>query len=162
MSNELAVLRVDTLPPDMDPLARAASAEGFGFVQRLMDEWDSGVNRFDLPGEALFVARAGPMLIGVCGLNRDPYAKGAKGAKGAVDNGIGRVRRLYVLPPFRRRGVGRDLTAAVLEAAHGTFDRLRLRTNNPQAAKFYEAIGFVAIDEEDATHERMVHTASRP
>lgn len=153
MSVERAVLRVETLPPDMDHLARAASAEGFGFVQRLMDEWRCGANRFDRPGEALFVARAGPMPIGVCGLNRDPYAKGA------VDAGIGRVRRLYVLPPFRRRGVGRDLTAAVFAAAHGTFSRLRLRTNHPQAAAFYEAIGFVRIDEEDATHERMVHSS---
>lgn len=150
MSDAHAVLRIHALPPDMDSLARAASAEGFGFVQRLMDEWDSGANRFDLPGEALFVARAGPMLIGVCGLNRDPYAKGA------ANNGIGRVRRLYVLPPFRRCGVGRDLTAAVLAAARRTFARLRLRTNNPLAAAFYEAIGFAPIDGADATHDRVV------
>ncbi|RPH53847.1 MAG: GNAT family N-acetyltransferase [Acidobacteria bacterium] len=55
---------------------------------------------------------------------------------------VGRVRHLYVLSAFRRRGVGRALIAAVIEAARGRFGELRLRTGNPEAARVYEAIGF--------------------
>ena len=52
------------------------------------------------------------------------------------------MRHLYVLSAFRRRGVGRGLIAAVIEAARGRFGELRLRTGNPEAARVYEAIGF--------------------
>jgi GNAT superfamily N-acetyltransferase len=72
-------------------------------------------------------------VVGVCGLNIDPYT---------ANEGVGRVRHLYVLSAFRRRGVGRGLTAAVIEAARGRFGQLRLRTANPEAARLYEAIGF--------------------
>ena len=30
--------------------------EGFRFIERLCEEWASGANRFDAPGEALFIA----------------------------------------------------------------------------------------------------------
>jgi len=72
-------------------------------------------------------------LVGVCGLNIDPYA---------ADRRVGRVRHLYVLSAFRRRGVGRHLVTAVIEMARGRFDRLHLRTENAGAARFYEALGF--------------------
>jgi hypothetical protein len=38
---------------------------------------------------------------------------------------------------LRRRGVGRCLIAAVIEAARGRFGTLRLRTGNPEAARVY-------------------------
>src|SRR5712692_9919279 len=44
---------------------------GSRFVGRLATEWDSGANRFDKPGEALFVARVDGRPVGVCGLNVD-------------------------------------------------------------------------------------------
>jgi ribosomal protein S18 acetylase RimI-like enzyme len=56
------------------------------------------------------------------------------------------VRHLYVLLPFRRRGVGQRLIAEVVAAAHGAFDTLRLRTQNPEAARLYEALGFRRSD----------------
>ena len=67
-------------------------------VRRLVDEWGSGANRFDRPGEALFGARGAGRLLGVCGLNVDPYAG---------DDRVGRVRHLYVQSTSRRQGVGR-------------------------------------------------------
>jgi ribosomal protein S18 acetylase RimI-like enzyme len=107
---------------------------GLDFLERLVREWDSGANRFDRPGEVLFVARAGGEIIGVCGLNVDPYA---------ADPAVGRVRHLYVLVPYRRVGVGEQLVADVIEAARGHFARLHLRTTNPAAARLYERIGFL-------------------
>ena len=112
-------------------------------VRRLIDDWAAGANRFDRPGEALFGASMAGRLVGVCGLNVDPYAR---------DPRIGRVRHLYVLTAWRRHGVGRRLVAQVIEVAAGRFDSLRLRTNNLEAARLYEAVGFRARVEAECTH----------
>jgi len=54
---------------DFRTLLAASDADGVGFVRRLADEWASGSNRFDRPGEALFVAREGDRVVGIGGLN---------------------------------------------------------------------------------------------
>jgi GNAT superfamily N-acetyltransferase len=130
-----AIIAVRDAPAALEPWVADGEAAGSGIVRRLVDEWTSGVNRFDGPGEALFGASVGGRLVGVCGLNVDPYAAHAR---------TGRVRHLYVLSPFRGRGVGRALVTAVIEAARGRFDSLRLRTGNPVAARLYESLGFHA------------------
>jgi len=56
--------------------------------------------------------------------------------------GIGRVRHLYVLSAYRRLGIGEQLVEEIIGAARGWFDRLRLRTGNPKAARLYERMGF--------------------
>ena len=110
-----------------------------------MDEWADGSNRFDRPGEALFGAWVGGRLVGVCGLNVDPYAG---------DDRVGRVRHLYVLRDCRRLGAGRELVEQVLAAARGRFGVLRLSTNNPAAARLYEGLGFRPVSERHCTHVR--------
>jgi ribosomal protein S18 acetylase RimI-like enzyme len=112
-----------------------AESEGHGilFLRRLADEWTRRTNRFDGPGEALFVARIDGRVVGVCGLNVDPYVDGPN---------VGRLRHLYVLASYRRLGIGRALVGEVIRAARDRFDRLRLRTSNPAAAHLYEAAGF--------------------
>ena len=55
---------------------------------------------------------------------------------------MGRVRRLYVATDHRRQGIGRRLVDAVIEQARSHFERLRLRTPDEPAARFYEALGF--------------------
>ena len=128
----------------LDVLLADSEREGSRFVRRLVDEWATGANRFDRPGEALFTARIGDRLVGICGLNVDPYAAAAN---------VGRVRRLYVLSAYRRLGVGRQLVLAVLQAARGRFDVLRLRTTNPAAARLYESLGFTpSTAGDDCTH----------
>jgi GNAT superfamily N-acetyltransferase len=125
-------------------LIAESEANGLRFVRRLADEWASGANRFDRPGEALFVARIAGQPVGVCGLNVDPYADGP---------GVGRLRHLYVLSTHRRRGVGRQLVTEVIQAARGAFDTLRLSTRNPEAAQLYERLGFQrCADAGDCTH----------
>jgi GNAT superfamily N-acetyltransferase len=85
-------------------------------------------------------------VIGVCGLNVDPYAGIPR---------VGRVRHLYVLTAHRRGGVGRSLVEAVVDAAGDRFDELRLRTQNPAAARLYERLGFAACTAAAAsTHRR--------
>jgi len=125
------------LPPDRvrDLLADSEEA-GSCIVRRLVDEWADRINRFDRPGEALFGAWAGGRLVGVCGLNVDPYAG---------DDRVGRVRHLYVLTPSRRLGVGRQLMEQVIDSAGDRFDTLRLRTHNEAAARLYVGMGFRAV-----------------
>lgn len=133
------------LPADeLAPVLAASAAEGHTFVGRLVAEHASGANRFDRPGEALYGAACGRALVGIGGLNRDPYG---------ADTRIGRLRHLYVLPAFRGRGVGRQLVAALVARARRSFDAVTLRTLSPDAAAFYQALGFAdAVDIPHATH----------
>jgi len=140
------------LPPDhARDLLADSDAAGSRIVRRLVDEWAEGTTRFDRPGEALFGAWVAGRLVGVCGLNVDPYAGAPR---------VGRVRHLYVLTSFRGRGVGRQLVARVIACARDRFDSLRLRTNNEAAARLYAALGFRAGDGETFTH--ALELARRP
>jgi ribosomal protein S18 acetylase RimI-like enzyme len=130
----LVVERLNDLTPgDADALLSDSERFGSRIVRRLVEDWSNATNRFDRPGEALFVAWADGLLVGVCGLNVDPYTGNER---------VGRVRHLYVSSAFRRRGVGRQLVMHVIQAAHGRFDNLHLRTNNVAAVRLYETLGF--------------------
>ena len=125
-------------------LVAESERHGLRFLRRLAEEWTSGANRFDRPGEALSVARIGERVVGVCGLNIDPCAPEPR---------VGRVRHLYVLSTCRRLGIGRQLVETIIETARGRFDSLRLRTFNPEAARLYERLGFRRREDvADCTH----------
>jgi GNAT superfamily N-acetyltransferase len=123
----------DVRPERLAALLIDSERAGQRFVRRLVDEWASGVNRFDRPGEILLAAWRGHELVGVGGLNVDPYAGTAR---------VGRVRHVYVLSTYRRLGIGALLVAEIIDAAQGRFGSLRLRTLNPDAAQLYERLGF--------------------
>lgn len=129
--------------PVLARLEEQARDEGYSFVDRAIEEWASGANRFDRPGEGIFLAKFDAAVVGMCGLNRDPYL---------TDPSVGRLRHLYVSPDVRRKGVGRSLVRACIDLAGRHFDRVRLRTLDPGAAAFYEMMGFKPVDEPDATH----------
>ena len=143
LSGGIRCARLRELPAGIDALVTESETAGMRLVRRLVDEWRGGSNRFDRPGEALFGAWLGERLVGVCGLNVDPYAG---------DPGIGRVRHLYVLVAARRHGAARALMAEVLGAARGRFPTLRLSTTNPAAARLYESLGFRPVTERECTH----------
>lgn len=87
MHGDDTIERMHGLPEGLDALVRESVGEGFSGLQRLQQAWQDGRNRFERSGEALFAARAGGRLVGVCGLNVDPYLD---------DSSVGRVRHLYV------------------------------------------------------------------
>src|SRR5260370_34698880 len=124
---EVAVTRLADRPKGaVASLVAESEGEGWRFVRWLSDEWAAGSNRFDRPGEALFAAWASEVLVGVCGLNVDPYA---------ADSTIGRVRRLYVARASRGHGGGWRLVQAVVQAARGRFRAVRVRAEDPEAGR---------------------------
>jgi GNAT superfamily N-acetyltransferase len=134
MPDDEVIFRVTELSRDrFDVLLAESEASGYRFLRRLVDEWEQGTNRFSRPGEALFAAESGAEIVGVCGLNIDPYLG---------DPGVGRVRNVYVLETYRRRGIARRLVEQAIAAARGHFHRLRLRGEAAGPARLYESLGF--------------------
>lgn len=142
--------RIDLLGDEITPLVIEAESEGHRFMRRLRDEWDSGENRFQRSGEFLLSAVVDRRLMAVGGLNSDPYSSAAD---------VGRLRHVYVSSDARRLGVGTILVSRIMECAAQTFSTLRLRTTTADAAAFYERLGFVAINEEAATHVITLHAS---
>jgi GNAT superfamily N-acetyltransferase len=127
----------------LDELRADARAEGYNFMDRLANEWQSGVNRFDAPGEMLCGHLGNGLLVAAGGLNRDPFAGRAE---------VGRIRRVYVRPAWRGRGIGAALVSVLIEEARQNFACVRLRAENPVAARLYERLGFERIADANATH----------
>lgn len=121
-----------------------SSSEGFRHIERLIDEYETGINTFEQEAEALLVCRMHNKVVGICGLNRDPNS-------GMTDTG--RIRRLYVMREFRRHGVGRRLIDAVIQKAEKHYVRLVLYTDQPVAGFFYHTLGFREV----AGMEKITH-----
>ncbi|RIJ44429.1 GNAT family N-acetyltransferase, partial [Maribellus luteus] len=101
-----------------------------------------GANRFDGQGEALFAAFVDGELAGVGGVS--------------AETGLAamRMRRLYVRPSFRRRGVASALAAAMIQQG---LQGARLLTVNAAASlaapPFWEALGFRRSGRAGVTHQ---------
>ena len=169
MNNEFMVLKVNQLNEhDLSLIERESAAEGFRHVHRLIDDYENGTNRFDLLGEALFVAVFNGEVVGVGGLNRyEGYiredADEQQGHSAANRRQrFGRVRRVYVLPSYRRKGIARAIMLEVLELAKEHFDHVVLRTSNPEADRFYRSLGFDSqFGNEEVTHAMDLHKRCR-
>ena len=130
-------------PEAFAPLLDEAQAAGVAFLSRLRDEWLSGALRFERSGELLLGAFVDGQLVGIGGVSLDPYRP---------EPGLGRVRHLYVLRAFRRRGIAGRLMAEILARAPSTFTTLRLSTSSAEAAPLYESLGFQRSDRDRETH----------
>jgi GNAT superfamily N-acetyltransferase len=139
----IAIEKIELPVPGMEHLQSEAQAEGYDFIQTLLEEWASTQNRFDAPGEILCGHLDQGLLVAVGGLNCDPFA-------GRPD--VGRIRRVYVRPAWRDKGIGRALVTTLVEHARAHFRCVRLRAENTNAARLYERIGFAPIASRDATH----------
>lgn len=105
----MEIEQLTTLPHDIQGLVLESQSEGFRFLQRLIDEFDSVVNRFNGPGETLLAVRDNDTLIAIGGLNNC--------------NGVGRLRRFYVSKKYRRAGVGRRLLKQLESDASHSFSQ---------------------------------------
>lgn len=123
----------DELPDGFDDLVAEASSEGVRNMALLAEGWAKGA-RFQDDGEAILVAFLAGELAGIGALSVEP----------ASPEPARRLRRFYVRPDMRRRGVATALASALI---HEGFDSAGLLTVNAQASDaagpFWEAQGFV-------------------
>lgn len=134
MNQDVVVIArvVESLPDGFDVILQAAASEGVRNMAMLAEQWDSGEQRFDEPG-ALFAALVDGDLAGVGGVAVEP----------AAGEPAMRMRRLYVLPAFRRFGVGRRLAAAMMQQGFQAAPLLTVNATASEAAPaFWEAMGF--------------------
>jgi GNAT superfamily N-acetyltransferase len=146
VNNESPVITVHQIElpaPGLTQLQTDARNEGYKFIETLVKQWSTGENRFDAPGEVLCGCTDEGLLVAVGGLTRDPFTTASD---------VGRIRRVYVRPAWRNRGFGRALVTSLVEHARKKFRYVRLRAENPSAARLYERIGFIPSEESDATH----------
>ena len=153
----ITIERIAPSLPGFDALRAEACAEGYNFLDTLMREWETGANRFDAPGETLLGRFEGGKFVeahfvAIGGLNRDPFAEQPE---------IGRLRRIYVRAAWRGKGIGAMLVTALVMQARGHFRCVRLRAENPAAARLYERMGFLPIVNPDATHILHFDSAAR-
>ena len=131
---------MERLPAGFDVLRQNARAEGHRNMDRLAEDWASGAQRFDAAGEALLAALVAGELAGVGGITADPMIPATL-----------RMRRFYVRAVFRRHGVGRRL-AETLIANVPPGVHLVVNAGTEQAARFWEALGFMPDQRDGRTH----------
>jgi ribosomal protein S18 acetylase RimI-like enzyme len=131
--------------PAVRELAREADAEGFRFVWRFVASLELQRVALDAAEEFFLAAVENGHVVGLGGVTPDPYS---------ADPTTGRLRHLYISPGLRRRGIGRALIEALETRATLRYQRLRLRTDTPDAARFYERLGYTLSVEPGATHAR--------
>jgi GNAT superfamily N-acetyltransferase len=133
-----------TLPVSGIQLLQAeAHREGYDFIDTLVQEWATGENRFDGPGELLVGQFHQGLVIAVGALSRDPFLP---------EDHIGRIRRIYVRPEWRNQGIGRAIVIDLIDRARPSFPVVRLRAENARAARLYESVGFQPISDPNASH----------
>lgn len=129
--------------PGFIALRSESLAQHFNMLRRLAENWQSGKNRFSAPGEKLLGAFVAGQLVGVCGLNIDPFSPQPR---------AGRIRHLYISDAFRRQNIGQQLLVAVITHSGTWFDFLNTHAP-PSAWPFYESLGFRPVyDEPRVTH----------
>lgn len=137
----LQLVRLDeTLPDGFADLADAARGEGHRHMDRLAHEVAADRRTFT----ALIAAYDDGRLIGIGGLTPEPEAHLGE---------AWRVRRLYVLPAARRRGVGAAVANALLTEALNLTRLVTVHAGSPEAARFWEALGWQAVEGEAWSHQ---------
>lgn len=153
MTAAVDIRPVTPLGPLIAPFRDEAARQGFRLIDNLVRDWERGANRFEQPGECFLGAFVDEVLVGVGGLNRDPYAD---------RDSVARIRHVYVLNRCRRAGVGRRLVLALLDRALAAFDAVRLRTDTAAGAAFYASLGFRETGGDEATHSLAMTTHAQP
>ncbi|WID94768.1 GNAT family N-acetyltransferase [Bosea vestrisii] len=145
----LQIVRLsEALPDELPALQAEAAAEGYRFVEGILEEWDAGRYLAGDDRNALFALYCGGALAAIGAVTPDPYDP-------APD--LLRIRHVYVRPGDRRAGVGRSLASALIQQGLALAPRLSLNAADAGAAAFWEAMGF----QPDAGGTRRTHLLMR-
>ncbi len=116
--------------------------EHFGFVdERLNPDLDDVWASYVRPGHLFVVAELGDEIVGT-------------GAMVPEGPGVARLVRMSVSSRHRRRGIGRDLVAHLVERARERgYEQLLIETNDDwhDAIGLYQACGFVEVVRADGS-----------
>ena len=132
---------------NMSSLVDESTKAGLTSVSKLIAEYESGINRFNFRGEFFVGVFCCNDLVGVGGLNIEPYEP---------ESAAGRLRRFYVLEKWRRRGVGSALLKAIESHASHYFPTIQLYTPSAAAAAFYEASGYERRNRIKVSHAKTL------
>lgn len=142
----LLITAITPNAPGFAALRGESLTQNYNMLRRLAENWQSGENRFNAPGEKLLGAFIRGQLVGVCGLNIDPFSQQPR---------VGRIRHLYIAENRRRQGIAHRLLVSVITDSGASFDFLN--THAPSTAwSFYENLGFRPVyDEPRVTHRLL-------
>src|SRR5690348_8068521 len=134
-------MRFEAVPADTPPASDLVAA--------MVAEMTLLYGPIDVPGmpsatPADFAAPRGTFLVGFGDDGAPVCAGGVKG----LDADAAEIKRMYVVPAARGRGVAKALLAALEDAARGlgyTIARLDTGPRQPHAQRMYEAAGYAPI-----------------
>ena len=133
-----------------EPWIAPASAEDLDAVRELFREYETSLpfdlsfqnfeqelaglpGRYAPPSGRLLLARSGGAFIGVVALRQ-------------IGEGLCEMKRLFVRPAFRGKGIGRALARAIIEEGRRIgYKRMRLDTVLEPAKSLYRSLGFREI-----------------
>ena len=135
----IVIEKAETLPTQMQVLADSAAQDGFQFLHRLIEDYTNGKNRFTETGEFFLTAYDDEKLVACGGLN-------IQHSDNSEPSRIGRVRLFYVLPEYRKHGIGKQLLLKLESMAKPQFSALCLNTHTKQAEIFYQKQNYVYVE----------------
>lgn len=134
------------LDEDIGELHEESKKEGYNLIDKLINGFKDNTNTFNKTGECLIVYEVGNKVVAVCGLNIDP-----------LNSRRGRIRRLYVLPSWRNKGVGTKLVKELIDYSRLHFESVSVNMGNNKISKFYEKLGFKKYNEEQGITHLLQH-----
>ncbi|WP_374472789.1 GNAT family N-acetyltransferase [Phenylobacterium sp.] len=130
----------DELPEGFAALRAAADAEGFNALRRLEAEWAATPALY----ACLLAAPSPEGLLAIGGLTAEPEPQHEPAM---------RIRRPYVHPDARRRGIGRTLVNALVQEALDSVWLVTVNARNTLAPAFWTSLGFRAVAGRPWSHE---------